>query len=1311
MGAESAVLLPVRLETRFNVPGDGSPTRLRVLVVPDGCWFDRHQPASADELALLKPLLDAAGGKLVSGKELAPKVSAAFDELARKVGPGRALWLARTDPSKLEADQRKGARGTRVHGLPPKLHLYVDIRERNRDGRVSERRVHLGTRTVAQRSFTFNPDEDHADGWWPSWAQLKKAGLTFEVNLVDEERRAINPKAITALYVVGVGDGAAEQVLRPHLDSGFLGLLQAGTPTNTVAGSAAADLGRDVVAWRTLLERPAVAEEEQVGLALCADAKALGPLVGSSDGLANECATLVISALWPALASVLLSDVWFAPPPGLSWPEEHERRARISRSSHSLREWATTYLRPDGPLPLLRLGNQPYGLWPVSDWDNWRETESDEGHFGLAQRLVSPLADRAGSGLGSVVGADAERLWELISQTPTSSAYEARGAVHIKTIQGLLAPDAADGLERWWLHTLGALSEALGDAPLEGTIGEHVMTFGAPAPLLMNVVLPDIVFDAQGEPLFLPALDVHPDEALSFLRGAPGLWVSSACRHFLELFEPTTLNRDLWIRMTKPSPAWWPPSLLWRLLLVSGLIALDQACRESNQDYQPQLSLAHRVMLTPIGPDADAAVEAYERFRGTLHHLADLCERSDQQRLPAVLERTVCGVLDSATYRVDPWLTGSAYRRLQQLEGPRAIGLYGWVDQPHTGTPGPDYKSGFLLAPSDAQIRTAVVLRDKSQSDPDSRWQLNLTSAAVRDAARLADDIRAGAHPAEALGREVERLIDDRRKIDNLRKNFPLRTEHAGRRTCDGLKVLAAAQARPADKRLADLTPKERKRVLGIAATIDTYADLLVADGVHHALAGRPEAARQSMEAASGLGMPPTLDVLATPRRGRSLHTTVLAHLPAAAVAANERSPVAIASPALAAWLVAETGRADAQPWTWVVAPERGKVKRVQLKDLGFVPADALAIHPKLLDRIALARAGVNGAIRRSPDRPATARTLAATLSARAPVGGDFGLDPDDAALVDGMVRHELAARLDKLRKAAKRLITQIGAATSDAQKAAALREAARWGFVPDFDGPVDRELTAAADELGARLDHATQLGPATDIGVLARALGDLAAPEAAIPLFITVRRPQLAAWAGSLTAEPADAHGRPRLDTTWLELVAAVRPPLARIEAHQALAAIKGRHALSATTSHPSDPWLMRVPAPKPAEADPRLVVSYGPKPLPRSGAVAIGLLDSWAEVIPRRKQTASSAFRFNAPGSRAPQALLLAVTPAPGEDLTAERVVAIVGSARRTAHARMARREDLANVDLLGGGLLPAFEEGGFQRATEATWRDWPI
>ena len=154
-----------------------------------------------------------------------------------------------------------------------------------------------------------------------------------------------------------------------------------------------------------------------------------------------------------------------------------------------------------------------------------------------------------------------------------------------------------------------------------------------------------------------------------------------------------------------------------------------------------------------------------------------------------------------------------------------------------------------------------------------------------------------------------------------------------------------------------------------------------------------------------------------------------------------------------------------------------------------------------------------------------------------------------------------------------------------------------------------------------------------------------------------------------------------------------------------------RGSAPLAAATNHPGDPWLELVTPEGPGSRGvPHLVVVYGPEPLLSGGEAAFGVLDGWVEVIPDERHTAGAAFRFNAPGARAPQAILLAVTPVLGEEMTTAGVLATVAQARASAHARMARAEDLGILDLLTAGVLPAFENGGFQYEVPATQKDWP-
>jgi hypothetical protein len=78
----------------------------------------------------------------------------------------------------------------------------------------------------------------------------------------------------------------------------------------------------------------------------------------------------------------------------------------------------------------------------------------------------------------------------------------------------------------------------------------------------------------------------------------------------------------------------------------------------------------------------------------------------------------------------------------------------------------------------------------------------------------------------------------------------------------------------------------------------------------------------------------------------------------------------------------------------------------------------------------------------------------------------------------------------------------------------------------------------------------------------------------------------------------------------------------------------------------------------------------------------VAVTALDAWTDSVPSPQHTTSAAFGFNAPKSRAPQAVLLAVAPDPDERLNNEGLVEVVLGIRELAHARGARPGDRAGL-----------------------------
>ena len=613
-------------------------------------------------------------------------------------------------------------------------------------------------------------------------------------------------------------------------------------------------------------------------------------------------------------------------------------------------------------------------------------------------------------------------------------------------------------------------------------------------------------------------------------------------------------------------------------------------------------------------PDRDAAAIA-RQFVDVREAVRELAGRDAAVLDGGPLAPAVAAVVDASSHRIDPWVTAVGTRRLRRLRArdvPRRLGAYGWVDDLDPAVdPTPPTAAGLLHAPGNAQALTAAVLRDHALHDDDPRWQLTVRSDLARLAARLGGDVRLGIHLSEALGREIERRAGDPAAVLDLRRRFPARPEWAGRRVCDGQQVLDAGPGSvPAS--VGDLTD--------LRHVIDTYGDLLVADAVHDVVSGRAAAAAESMEAAAGLGAPPELRVLRTQRQGFSVRTSVLVALPLGD--ADPSSPVTVADPALGALLEAETGPASA--WTWT-----RDAATVSLVDLGLGVPDVVILAQSRLDALAAAALGGAADGGTAGDRRAALDRLCSLLDQQRGLP-DLAGDPATGEA-------ELRSRLATLRSIAADVLAGLAADPPDTGPAR------RWGL-PDDDATA--VLTARLASIGTA-DGDTSADAAT----LGERLRTLLAPASGLPLVCTGTLPPVLAAAD--------------LDRDWLEVVAAVRPALSRLEAHQV------HVPWPAAATDPARLWT--VPA-----ASQRDVVVYGPAAA-TAGPAGIALLDDWAETVPSRKHTTHAAFGFDAPRARAQQALLLALPPNEAVPLTADALPGIVLSTRDLARARMAQPDRL--------------------------------
>lgn len=1311
-----AVLLPLRLETIFN-KGGGDVWRLLLRVTPDEPSILRHDkqlsPNEADFLAefwehssALAMAPDTIAIQWLSGEG---DGAIAWAELCDRVGAPRAAWMvAQFPPQPVEgrfvcevpADRIGENPPPRVSGLPLELAITAYTLDGSRldIGKLSPQADGI---PLVMPGTDFSGTTD--GNWLTDWKAAKDVGLGGEFPLP----AGCGPETIAALYVHGVGDEAAGAHFAAHADAGTLGLLQLGAPTNSIEGGAAADLGKDPAAWRTVAYNRMAGERGNglaaVALALGGSEEAIADVPGSREN--TEQSRELAQALWPALWGHWSRDMWG----GMD-------------DAYALWDWANHWLAPEGPLTPLRIDTQPYGLLPAMALERWEP--AGDGFDALEERMVKGLVEllsrsaRTAEASGTVAGTDEAGLLALLGRTGVSSDYDFRTFVPPDVLAPILAPGATaefnDLAATLWRPT----ADIFGRDPAKA----YMAIWGA-QPLTLPLIGARRMPEMPVKDFFYRLYELESDRFGDALFGVDKRLIV-ADSLLIRLMIWSAVAAKAWYMQSFQAPGealvnpthWGDPSQStplearqrgFKSALQSGLgtkpvAPLVEAHRERILDLASRLTAFQREDKDPY--DSDQKV-------GTLVMPA---ERA------ADLERALRATLDTASHRLDPWAIGIASHRLSlQTESGRAnnrLGAYGWLDGPFVGKPGPN-ESGRLHAPSYAQALTSIILRDKflsanDEAGPDGGniWRTELDSAGVRMAIAIASEIRLGFHVFDVVGRRVEEIVAGRDQIAALRKAMPLRPERPDPRdVCQGPAALAALLSAGIADVLSDDSAErddQTRRLAALNAGLDAFADLLLAEGVHNVVSGHADLAANAMDAAAGFARPPDFEVVRTPPSGYRLATSIVSVMPYQAPV-TEGPPLELADPSLAAFLSARFG--DASLWAWQakwVEASGDQTAEVALATLKLSPLEAMLIPEDFLGEVVRAGLGQPRATVQQADGYRLMKQVGGMLASQPALAADISAVPDDTgdAAVDSDIQQDLRTRYGGIHAACAHF-AEGPASTDSAGAIAFLRTALTWGIVGSaepaarqaligavFNGDVPEADTltglvqTAKSAFQARIEKAPD--PASDAversspSALARMIADLAQPNGR--LAITASWPVDAFRDRTAVRAETDAA----LDSDWLPVVAAVRPALARLEAVQLEASILGRFTPMAgwTAAPPGDPWRVGLVRDNKVARDDevsslvmsRLVNAYGPADAFEGGKVAVGLVDQFSEAVPMAKRTTYAAFGFNAPAARAPQAILLGVPSKPDRRLASDDVLQILIETRRLTRARAARPED---------------------------------
>jgi hypothetical protein len=1303
-------LLPVRLETRF----EGS--LLRVRIFPDEIWADTHETGlTPDERADGNAYVAAMHDGLVPERE-------AWGRLVARWTAQRAAFIVRAVlAGSTEVRAESWTRAAQAE-LPDRwlVRAYAGASVVTMSSAAVQRPLPLTlspASTPADRVPIADGLSIDADLQWTiDFSVAEKVGMAVTLDLTKPDGASaapLDPSAgIDLLLAVGVSDtedpADAAARLRALFDAHHhtrgLAFLRPGTPTNNTPAAPAAFPPEDPGGADSFtVERaaPLIDATSDPGASGVLFVHALGLPPQPGDQVAavehvedanfdpDTAAAAMNDALWPATLGYFMEQM-MAP------------KFDTATIDAARRFWVD-HVRPGGPLSAFRIGRVPYGMLPAVSLTRL----AGDGEFVPALRA---LRDRyfvpAAANAPQIAPGSSDPDGDLLQVLALDASCR---AVRMRV---LLGPEVTTNTAGW-LGSIAAEEEQLRLRLRVRSRTTLLRTVGLGAQTRLGGLDAGTFDELIGGPLVAAGtlseefgLDGPDGKGVNYIR-----WL-----HDNAIAHQDAVRNDALPGQARP--------LLYRLLRHALLVEMDRvafgqlaAANVVSADDRPEAAL---VRLTP----AETRLTSYERidravafpaFAGSLApYLARLATLAE---LPtAELDRRFGETLDACSHRLDAWITAAATQRLWSLrEGAPTgchLGAYGWVEdiRPAAAEASP---GGFIHAPSSAHASAAAVLRNGylSRGGSGSAYDVDLSSARVRDALVLLDGTRQGEPLAALLGQRFERELHARqleRLIASLRGHFPLlagKTPEgdgptelvAAGNVVDGLALRRAwNEQTPPFGASSDLPPLTTAQsdsfhtaLDSLNNAVDAVADVLTAESIYQAVQGNPMAAAASLDAMSQGVHPPRPEVVRTPMGGVSFTQRLAVALAASAPPPGEWGP--------------RTPRAEAEPsvdhWVGTLLGSPGQIGcRVLLVDGGEIDVrlDQLALRP--LDLVALARTTPSGLGDGELDRRVLAavsapagskvlygatdlkwsfgqalelsRTVGELLGVARPLTPSDLVAPADAAnatlaqyqAADAVARARAA--LDALNGAAAALdaaLAPVAAALSQtphpeptaeqlAALRAALRGAAAFGIAGAYP-PSETDIQALASLAGGvRKEMTVRLVALPPAGTTDPAALVAAATDA---VWSVLGRdflflPALSAPALSTPLTASAALvGDPSAPRQALQQLARVRPNLGRWRSLWLYGQAFGSAAPSLE--------VVQMPAAtvwagRPGAEIPNGTLSlilHRPTQAAPVGGWAGFVIDEWIETVPSKVQNTALSFRYEAPVAEAPQAVLLAVPP----------------------------------------------------------------
>lgn len=1273
--SRSILLMPVRLETRYVDNGN----ELRIRIYPDQIHLDLHDPAlETAELAAGQWYWQQLWPALSPNAEAA-SAREAIAILERTFGGPRARWItSQLTPINLSAAPRKGLPRFPTPALRPegwqraaRLALLPDrwiasafangapgglIRVFEKAGGVIDQTLHASPDPA---HTGVSASDDPKFRWTNDFDEAVRVGMAMRIRANDLDVAARKSgigiaSRLERLIVCGwrTGDSAATlgSLMTAHAHSHGLSFPSPGTPTNLTDDTPS-----------LVVEHPSPVAE------------ALTILNGSSlaQQTGNDTAGLITDLTWNATLGQTLDQ--------LGDPLIGD--AAID----ALRDHARQWVRPDGPLPVIRVGPQPYGVLPIiaskrATGNTMIETRLNT----ILQRLRpfwsdasgrAPKLDRAGQDLG-------QNLDALFRQASLAQTLRFRRVMGPRVSELVGFNAAMKALLRATTVSILQQAEISGEPKLANMVGEdQALTLDLPWVAATENSLSALADVARAANARSKLVSRQPaDSVLELL----------AVHALIYEIDKDAAHHAYQIMKSRGHVSALPQSIALRIeeLVNLGSTPVPKG-RITTGAALASLRLGKRNL--PIAPGLRAALAALDMLK---------------DRPTVELDRALRGWLDACSWRLDAWITSLATRRLaegQSKTGPKVVqvGAFGWVE-----SLAPDNRpdsEGFIHAPSMHHAQTAALLGSGHLSHRDesnNAFAINLSSRRVREAKALLDAVSQGVPLAEALGIRFEALVQNRapRLVKHIRR---LRAHFAanGLATIDGLALLDTRrnQTNWASRILPGAPASETRLIdacaLQLEELFDAVSDLLLAEGVHQVAGGNMARAAAAFLAIDRQTQPPEIDVARTPGTGTGFDQRVMLLMgsepPPPAWQALSNDGRSIAEPALNSWLadrIGDPAKIAIAAFTVHPASEHERpLSPVKISELRLSPLSLVILASQttqsgnaLRDHIAAALSG-----QLSSDELAAGVSI--RIAADTPAGYELGFAEFDALL------GALARAISRGRRLEPADLTASGAAppvridqsqiTTRANRVHDLFETARVSLTQAISSQEHLlEAIAAATRAGAEfhLSTATDLLPIAETALLK--VNEALAREAAIPpsdgnataVDHAVSRikallgkdfPVLPVFNGgapefrelweSLADQRALLGGSPLSANAVQRQMRQVRPALAGLaDGLEASELVLGKAVPLMAAQLPHRPGARWISLPfgdtPPQRVKASLLVhARGIDPARPPARISGLYIDGWTEVIPDEVARTGVAIHYDAPAVRAPQSLLLAVHP----------------------------------------------------------------